>query len=41
MSGAESGFVVGLISGAISVIEATKTGYDAAKDAKVQPEAFR
>ena len=41
MSGAEAGFVVGLISGVISIIEATKTVYDAAKDAKGQPEAFR
>lgn len=41
MSGAEPGFVVGLISGVISIIEATKTVYDAAKDAKGQPEAFR
>jgi PII-like signaling protein len=41
MSGAEAGFVVGLISGVISIIEATKTVYDAAKDARGQPEAFR
>jgi hypothetical protein len=41
MSGAEAGFVVGLISGVISIIEATKTVYDAANDAKGQPEAFR
>lgn len=41
MSGAEVGFVVGLISGLISIIEATKTVYDAARDAKGQPEAFR
>ena len=41
MSGVEAGFVVGLISGVISIIEATKTVYDAAKDAKGQPEAFR
>jgi hypothetical protein len=41
MSGAEAGFVVGLISAVISIIEATKTVYDAAKDAKGQPEAFR
>jgi hypothetical protein len=39
--GAEAGFVVGLISGVISIIEATKTVYDTAKDAKGQPEAFR
>lgn len=32
---------VGLISSVISIIEATKTVYDAAKDAKGQPEAFR
>jgi hypothetical protein len=41
MSGAEAGFVVGLISGVISIIEAAKTVYDAAEDAKGQPEAFR
>ncbi|KAN0117092.1 putative beta transducin-like protein [Hyaloscypha variabilis] len=41
MSGAEAGFVVGLISAVISIIEAAKTVYDAAKDAKGQPEAFR
>jgi len=41
MSGAEAGFVVGLISSVISIIEATKTVYDAAKDAKGQSEAFR
>ena len=41
MSGAEAGFVVGLISGVISLIEATKTVYDAAKDARGQPETFR
>jgi len=41
MSGTEAAFVVGLISGVISIIEATKTAYDAAKDAKGQPEAFR
>ncbi|KFY66621.1 hypothetical protein V496_01972 [Pseudogymnoascus sp. VKM F-4515 (FW-2607)] len=41
MSGAEAAFVVGLISGVISIVEATKTIYDAAKDAKGQPEAFR
>jgi len=40
MSGAEAGFVIGLISGVISIIEATKTVYDAAKDVKGQPEAF-
>ncbi|KAF4637350.1 hypothetical protein G7Y89_g706 [Cudoniella acicularis] len=41
MSGTEAAFVVGLISGVISIIEATKTVYNAAKDAKGQPEAFR
>ncbi|KAH8745509.1 hypothetical protein F5882DRAFT_109979 [Hyaloscypha sp. PMI_1271] len=41
MSGAEAGFVVSLITGVISIIEATKTVYDAAKGAKGQPEAFR
>lgn len=33
--------VIGLISGVISIIEATKTIYDAAKDVKGQPETFR
>ena len=37
----EAGTVIGLISGVISIIEATKAVYDAAKDAKGQPEAFR
>ncbi|KAJ5737114.1 uncharacterized protein N7483_002239 [Penicillium malachiteum] len=41
MSGAEASFVVGLISGTISIIEAIKTVYDAAKDAQGQPETFR
>lgn len=41
MSGAEAAFIVGLISGVISIIEATKTVYNAAKDAKGLPEAFR
>lgn len=37
----EAGTVIGLISAVISIIEATKTVYDAAKDAKGQPKAFR
>ncbi|PVH68540.1 hypothetical protein DL98DRAFT_599436 [Cadophora sp. DSE1049] len=41
MSGTEAGFVIGLISGVISIIEAAKTIYDATGDAKGQPEAFR
>lgn len=41
MSGAEATFVVGLVSGVISIIDATKKIYDAAKDAEGQPEAFR
>ncbi|CAG5158409.1 uncharacterized protein ALTATR162_LOCUS5064 [Alternaria atra] len=41
MSGAEALSVIGLISGVISIIEATKTVYDAAKDAQGQPQAFR
>jgi len=41
MSGAEAGFIIGLISGVISIIEAAKKVYDAAGDAKGQPEAFR
>ncbi|KAJ6262540.1 Vegetative incompatibility protein [Drechslerella dactyloides] len=38
---AEASVVVGLISSVISIIDATKRLYDAAKDAKGQPEAFR
>jgi hypothetical protein len=38
MSGAE---VIGLISGVISIIETAKMAYDAAADAKGQPEEFR
>ncbi|KAG4437290.1 hypothetical protein IFR05_007228 [Cadophora sp. M221] len=41
MSGAEAGFVIGLIGSLISIVEATKKVYDAAGDAKGQPEAFR
>ncbi|KAH6710558.1 hypothetical protein BKA61DRAFT_578395 [Leptodontidium sp. MPI-SDFR-AT-0119] len=41
MSGVEAGFVIRLISGVISIIEATKTVYNGAKDTKVQPEASR
>lgn len=41
MSGAETSFIFGLISSAITIIEAIKTAYDAAKDAQGQPEAFR
>ncbi|KAH7303151.1 hypothetical protein BKA65DRAFT_240037 [Rhexocercosporidium sp. MPI-PUGE-AT-0058] len=41
MSGAEAAFVIGLISGVISIIDATKTVFDAAGDAKGQPKAFR
>ncbi|KAF5877798.1 putative beta transducin-like protein [Botrytis fragariae] len=41
MSGAEAGFIIGLISGVISIIEAAKTVYDAAGNVKGQPEAFR
>jgi hypothetical protein len=37
----EAGTVVGLITGVISTIEATKTVYDTAKDVKSQLEAFR
>jgi hypothetical protein len=37
----EAGTVIGLISGVISIIDAARTVYDAAKDAKGQPEAFR
>lgn len=41
ISGAEAVFVVGLILGVILIIDATKTVFDAARDAKGQPEAFR
>jgi hypothetical protein len=41
MSSAKAVFVVGLISSVISIIEATKTVYNAAKDVKGQLEAFR
>ncbi|KAJ5454417.1 uncharacterized protein N7458_005373 [Penicillium daleae] len=46
MSGAEAAFVIGLISGVISIgvisiVDAIKTVYDAAQDAKGQPDAFR
>lgn len=41
MSGAEGAFVIGLISSVILIIEAAKKVYDAAGDAKGQPEAFR
>jgi hypothetical protein len=41
MSGVKTTFVVGLISSVISIIEVTKTVYDAAKDVKGQLEAFR
>ncbi|KAF2475615.1 uncharacterized protein BDR25DRAFT_278147 [Lindgomyces ingoldianus] len=37
----EAGAVISLISGVISITEATKTVYDATKDAKGQPDAFR
>jgi hypothetical protein len=41
ISGTEAGFVIGLISGVILIIEATKIVYNTAKDIKGQPEAFR
>ncbi|KAF8852969.1 NACHT-domain-containing protein [Acephala macrosclerotiorum] len=41
MSGAEAVLVIGLIGSLISIVEATKKVYDAAGDAKGQPEAFR
>ena len=41
MSGAEAGFAIGLLSGMISTIEATKKVYNAAKDAKGKLEASR
>ena len=41
MSGAEAGLVVGLISGIIAIVDATKKVYDAAKDKQGLPAAFR
>ena len=41
MSGAEAAFVIGLISGIIAIVESTKKVYDAAKDDKGLPKAFR
>lgn len=41
MSGTEAGFVIGLIGSLISIIDTTKKIYDAAGNAKGQPEAFR
>lgn len=41
MSGAEAGLVVGLISGTIAIVDATKKIYDAAKDQQGLPAAFR
>ena len=41
MAGVEAAFVLSLISSVISICEATKTIYEAAKDSKGQPEAFR
>lgn len=41
MSGAEVSLVIGLISGVISIISATKSTYDAVKDKEGLPEAFR
>jgi hypothetical protein len=41
MSGAEAVLVIGLIGSLISIIDGTKKIYDAAGDAKGQPEEFR
>jgi len=41
MSGAEAGLIIGLISGVISIVDATKKTYDGAQDANGLPEAFR
>ncbi|KAH8764489.1 hypothetical protein BGZ57DRAFT_768266 [Hyaloscypha finlandica] len=40
MSGAEVGFIIGLIGSLISIVDVTKKIHDAAGDAKGQPEAF-
>ena len=37
----EAGLLIGLISGIIQIINATEQVYQAAKDAKGQPTAFR
>jgi hypothetical protein len=37
----EAGTLVSLISGVITIIDATRTVYDATKDAQGQPQAFR
>lgn len=41
MSGAEAGFVIGLIGSLISIVDAIKKVYDAAGDANGQPGEFR
>jgi hypothetical protein len=41
MSGAEAGLVIGLISGTLAIVGATKKVYDAAKDKEGLPTAFR
>ena len=41
MSGTEAGLVLGLISSTIAIIDASKKVYEAAKDTKGLPEAFR
>jgi hypothetical protein len=41
ISGAEAAFIISLILSVISIIEAMKIVYNAAKDVKGQPEVFR
>jgi hypothetical protein len=41
MSGAEAGIVIGFIASLITIFDATEMLYDAAKDVRGQPEAFR
>ena len=40
MSGGEAGFIVSLISGVVLIVEVAKPVFNAAKDTKVQLEAF-
>jgi hypothetical protein len=41
MSGAEASLIIGLISGIVAIVDATKTVYDAVKDQHGLPDALR
>lgn len=41
MSGAEAALVIGLIASVVTTVEVVEKLYDAAQDARGQPEAFR